>query len=53
MMDMLKLIGGLLVGLFRSHASREAEIMFLRAISPMLAVIAIFPLQDREIVIGS
>jgi hypothetical protein len=30
MMDILKLIGGLLVGLFRSHVSHEAEIMFLR-----------------------
>jgi hypothetical protein len=30
MVDLLRLIGGLLVGLFRSHAAREAEIIFLR-----------------------
>jgi hypothetical protein len=30
MIDLLKLLGGLLVGLFRSHASREAEMAFLR-----------------------
>jgi hypothetical protein len=30
MMDILKLIGGLLAGLFRSDVTREAEIMFLR-----------------------
>jgi hypothetical protein len=31
MIDLLKLLGGLLVGLFRSHAAREAEIAFLRS----------------------
>src|SRR5271155_1189177 len=30
MIDLLKLLGGLLVGLFRSRAARQAEIMFLR-----------------------
>jgi hypothetical protein len=30
MMDLLKLLGGLLVGVFRSHAAREAEMAFLR-----------------------
>jgi hypothetical protein len=30
MIDFLKLLGGALVGLFRSHASREAEMAFLR-----------------------
>jgi hypothetical protein len=30
MIDLLKLLGGLLVGLFRSHAAREAETAFLR-----------------------
>jgi hypothetical protein len=30
MIDLFKLLGGWLVGLFRSHAAREAEIMFLR-----------------------
>src|SRR5215831_12547867 len=30
MRDLLKLLGGLLVGLFRSHAAREAETAFLR-----------------------
>src|SRR5215470_3932353 len=30
MIDLLKLLGGALVGLFRSHASREAEMAFLR-----------------------
>src|SRR6267154_1310752 len=30
MIDLLKLLGGLLVGLFRSHAAREAEMAFLR-----------------------
>jgi hypothetical protein len=30
MTDFLKLLGGLLVGLFRSHAAREAERAFLR-----------------------
>ena len=30
MIDFLKLLGGLLVGLFRSHAAREAEMAFLR-----------------------
>jgi hypothetical protein len=30
MVDLLRLIGGLLVGSFRSHAAREAEIIFLR-----------------------
>ena len=30
MIDLLKLLGGLLIGLFRSHAAREAEIAFLR-----------------------
>jgi hypothetical protein len=30
MIDFLKLFGGLLVGLFRSHAAREAEMAFLR-----------------------
>src|SRR5215467_15524260 len=29
MLDLLKLLGGLLVGLFRSHAAREAETAFL------------------------
>jgi hypothetical protein len=28
--DLLKLVGGLLVGMFRSHAAREAEMAFLR-----------------------
>ena len=27
--DLLKLLGGLLVGVFRSHAAREAETAFL------------------------
>src|SRR5215469_9505996 len=30
MLDLLKLLGGLLVGLFRSHAAREAETALLR-----------------------
>ena len=30
MMDLLKLLAGWLVGLFRSHAAREAEVAFLR-----------------------
>jgi hypothetical protein len=30
MIDFSKLLGGALVGLFRSHASREAEMAFLR-----------------------
>ena len=30
MIDLFKLLGGWLVGLFRSHTGREAEIMFLR-----------------------
>ena len=30
MIDLLKLLGGLLVGLFRSHVAREAEMAFLR-----------------------
>jgi hypothetical protein len=30
MIDLLKLLSGLLVGLFRSHAAREAEMAFLR-----------------------
>jgi transposase InsO family protein len=30
MIDFLKLLGGALVGLFRSHATREAEMAFLR-----------------------
>src|SRR5271169_6424979 len=30
MIDFLKLLGGLLVGVFRSHAAREAEMAFLR-----------------------
>ena len=30
MIDLLKLLGGLLVGVFRSHAVREAEMAFLR-----------------------
>src|SRR5437764_8374428 len=30
MIDLLKLLGGLLVGVFRSHAAREAETSFLR-----------------------
>src|SRR5690242_16372119 len=30
MMDFLKLLGGLLAGVFRSHAAREAELAFLR-----------------------
>jgi hypothetical protein len=30
MIDLLKLLGGLLVGAFRSHAAREAEMAFLR-----------------------
>jgi len=30
MIDFLKLLGGLIVGLFRSHAAREAEMAFLR-----------------------
>jgi hypothetical protein len=30
MLDLLKLLGGLLAGLFRSHAAREAETAFLR-----------------------
>ena len=30
LLDLLKLLGGLLVGLFRSHAAREAETAFLR-----------------------
>jgi hypothetical protein len=29
MIDRLKLLGGLLVGVFRSHAAREAEMAFL------------------------
>jgi hypothetical protein len=28
--DLLKLLGGLLVGVFRSHTAREAEMAFLR-----------------------
>ena len=30
MIDLLRLLGGLLVGVFRSHAAREAEMAFLR-----------------------
>jgi hypothetical protein len=30
MLDLLKLLGGFLVGLFRSPAAREAEVAFLR-----------------------
>ena len=30
MLDLLKLLGGFLVGLFRSQAAREAEMAFLR-----------------------
>src|SRR5204863_8283368 len=30
MIDLLKLLGGLLVGVFRSRAAREAEMAFLR-----------------------
>src|SRR5262249_25723257 len=30
MIDLLKLLGGLLVGLFRSNTAREAELAFLR-----------------------
>jgi hypothetical protein len=30
MIDLLKLLGGLLAGAFRSHAAREAELAFLR-----------------------
>src|SRR5215831_17488666 len=30
MLDLLKLLGGLLVGVLRSHAAREAEMAFLR-----------------------
>jgi hypothetical protein len=30
MIDLLKLLAGLLVGVFRSHAAREAEMAFLR-----------------------
>jgi len=30
MLDLLKLLSGLLVGVFRSHAAREAEMAFLR-----------------------
>jgi hypothetical protein len=30
MIDLLKLLGGLLVTRFRSHAAREAEMAFLR-----------------------
>ena len=30
MIDLLKLLGELLVGVFRSHAAREAEMAFLR-----------------------
>ena len=30
MIDLLKLLGALLVGVFRSHAAREAEMAFLR-----------------------
>src|SRR5215468_466481 len=30
MLDLLKLLGGLFVGLFRSHAAREVETAFLR-----------------------
>jgi hypothetical protein len=30
MIDLLRLFGGLLVGVFRSHAAREAETAFLR-----------------------
>jgi len=30
MLDLLKLLGGVLVGVFRSHAAREAETAFLR-----------------------
>jgi hypothetical protein len=30
MIDFLKLFGGLLVGVFRSHPAREAEMAFLR-----------------------
>jgi hypothetical protein len=36
MVDLLRLIGGILVGLFRSHAAREAEIIFLRQQLPVL-----------------
>jgi len=30
MIDLLKRLGGLLVGVFRSHAPRDAEMAFLR-----------------------
>jgi hypothetical protein len=30
MIELLKLLAGLLVGVFRSHAAREAEMAFLR-----------------------
>jgi hypothetical protein len=30
MLDLLKLLGGFLAGLFRSQAAREAEMAFLR-----------------------
>jgi hypothetical protein len=30
LIDLLKLLGGLLVGVFRSHAARQAETAFLR-----------------------
>jgi hypothetical protein len=30
MFDLLKLLGGLIIGLFRSQAAREAEIAFFR-----------------------
>jgi hypothetical protein len=30
MIDLLKRLGGSLVGVFRSHAAREAEMAFLR-----------------------
>ena len=30
MIDLLKRLGGLLLGVFRSHAAREAEMVFLR-----------------------
>src|SRR5262249_8309534 len=36
MIDLVKLLSGLLVGLFRSHAAREAEMAFLR---PQLVVL--------------
>ena len=36
--DLLKLLGGLLVGLFRSRAAREAEMAFLRQQAALLCL---------------